>query len=163
MSVSHHHVMIFDGDYLPFFSFVCFLFSMCTETCEEPLVDLCEVLNTDADILGMLGKPSVDSGASRDISTVGEAGLHGPHPSSAGFLCLHFFPKRKGYLLRRQNALIFSVFRSTTFLFSTIYFFILFYGYNFVCFLALSEMCCVLFSFLSPLFSFIFISGFGSL
>ncbi|XP_076001014.1 histone-lysine N-methyltransferase 2C isoform X3 [Genypterus blacodes] len=29
---------------------------------EEPLVDLADVLNTDADILGMLGKPSRDSG-----------------------------------------------------------------------------------------------------
>ncbi|XP_029971030.1 histone-lysine N-methyltransferase 2C isoform X3 [Salarias fasciatus] len=29
---------------------------------EEPLVDLSDVLNTDADILGMLGKPSSDSG-----------------------------------------------------------------------------------------------------
>ncbi|XP_068197773.1 histone-lysine N-methyltransferase 2C [Antennarius striatus] len=29
---------------------------------EEPLVDLSDVLNTDADILGMLGKPSNDSG-----------------------------------------------------------------------------------------------------
>lgn len=35
-----------------------------TETAEEPLVDLSDVLNTDADILGMLGKPSSDSGAS---------------------------------------------------------------------------------------------------
>lgn len=34
-----------------------------TETSEEPLVDLSDVLNTDADILGMLGKPSSDSGA----------------------------------------------------------------------------------------------------
>ncbi|XP_056148692.1 histone-lysine N-methyltransferase 2C [Lampris incognitus] len=32
------------------------------QTSEEPLVDLCDVLNTDADILGMLGKPSSDSG-----------------------------------------------------------------------------------------------------
>nr|XP_019959050.1 PREDICTED: histone-lysine N-methyltransferase 2C isoform X3 [Paralichthys olivaceus] len=33
-----------------------------TQTSEEPLVDLSDVLNTDADILGMLGKPSNDSG-----------------------------------------------------------------------------------------------------
>ncbi|XP_077411790.1 histone-lysine N-methyltransferase 2C isoform X2 [Vanacampus margaritifer] len=32
------------------------------QTSEEPLVDLSDVLNTDADILGMLGKPSSDSG-----------------------------------------------------------------------------------------------------
>ncbi|XP_063317745.1 histone-lysine N-methyltransferase 2C-like isoform X4 [Pelmatolapia mariae] len=32
------------------------------QTSEEPLVDLSDVLNTDADILGMLGKPSNDSG-----------------------------------------------------------------------------------------------------
>ncbi|XP_057712545.1 histone-lysine N-methyltransferase 2C isoform X1 [Corythoichthys intestinalis] len=32
------------------------------QTSEEPLVDLADVLNTDADILGMLGKPSGDSG-----------------------------------------------------------------------------------------------------
>ncbi|XP_077470695.1 histone-lysine N-methyltransferase 2C isoform X2 [Stigmatopora argus] len=32
------------------------------QTSEEPLVDLSDVLNTDADILGMLGKPSGDSG-----------------------------------------------------------------------------------------------------
>ncbi|XP_041659164.1 histone-lysine N-methyltransferase 2C isoform X2 [Cheilinus undulatus] len=31
------------------------------QTSEEPLVDLSDVLNTDADILGMLGKPSSDS------------------------------------------------------------------------------------------------------
>ena len=47
---------------------------MCTETREEPLVDLCEVLNTDADILGMLGRPSIDSGASRDLSGGGGVG-----------------------------------------------------------------------------------------
>lgn len=48
------------------FSFVFFLFlpSPSTETSEEPLVDLSDVLNTDADILGMLEKPSSDSGAS---------------------------------------------------------------------------------------------------
>lgn len=47
------------------FFFFCFLF-FCpsTEASEEPLVDLSDVLNTDADILGMLGKPSSDSGAS---------------------------------------------------------------------------------------------------
>ncbi|XP_074545267.1 histone-lysine N-methyltransferase 2C isoform X4 [Halichoeres trimaculatus] len=32
------------------------------QTSEEPLVDLSDVLNSDADILGMLGKPSSDSG-----------------------------------------------------------------------------------------------------
>ncbi|XP_044075818.1 histone-lysine N-methyltransferase 2C isoform X5 [Siniperca chuatsi] len=32
------------------------------QTSEEPLVDLSDVLNTDADILGMFGKPSSDSG-----------------------------------------------------------------------------------------------------
>ncbi|XP_034744786.1 histone-lysine N-methyltransferase 2C isoform X6 [Etheostoma cragini] len=32
------------------------------QTSEDPLVDLSDVLNTDADILGMLGKPSSDSG-----------------------------------------------------------------------------------------------------
>ncbi|XP_047187758.1 histone-lysine N-methyltransferase 2C isoform X3 [Scophthalmus maximus] len=32
------------------------------QSSEEPLVDLSDVLNTDADILGMLGKPSNDSG-----------------------------------------------------------------------------------------------------
>ncbi|XP_028327720.1 histone-lysine N-methyltransferase 2C isoform X3 [Gouania willdenowi] len=32
------------------------------QPCEEPLVDLCDVLNTDADILGMLGKASSESG-----------------------------------------------------------------------------------------------------
>ncbi|XP_061588310.1 histone-lysine N-methyltransferase 2C isoform X1 [Cololabis saira] len=32
------------------------------QTSEEPLVDLSDVLNTDADILGVLGKPSSDSG-----------------------------------------------------------------------------------------------------
>lgn len=48
-----------------FLSFFCFLFfSPSTEASEEPLVDLSDVLNTDADILGMLGKPSSDSGAS---------------------------------------------------------------------------------------------------
>lgn len=47
-----------------FSSYFCFIFSPSTETSEEPLVDLSDVLNTDADILGMLGKPSSDSGAS---------------------------------------------------------------------------------------------------
>ena len=61
---------------------------MCTETCEEPLVDLCEVLNTDADILGMLGKPSIDSGASHDLS--GGRGLHSLRPSHAGFIGFYF-------------------------------------------------------------------------
>ncbi len=46
------------------FLFCFFLFFPSTETSEEPLVDLSDVLNTDADILGMLGKPSSDSGAS---------------------------------------------------------------------------------------------------
>ncbi|TNN45798.1 Histone-lysine N-methyltransferase 2C [Liparis tanakae] len=32
------------------------------QTSEEPLVDLSDVLNTDADILGMLGKQGSDSG-----------------------------------------------------------------------------------------------------
>lgn len=50
-----------------FFSFL-FFFSPSTEASEEPLVDLSDVLNTDADILGMLGKPSSDSGASYIIS-----------------------------------------------------------------------------------------------
>lgn len=51
-------------DILVFFLF-CFIFvSPSTETSEEPLVDLSDVLNTDADILGILGKPSSDSGAS---------------------------------------------------------------------------------------------------
>ncbi|XP_047445437.1 histone-lysine N-methyltransferase 2C isoform X4 [Mugil cephalus] len=36
--------------------------SAAAQTSEEPLVDLSDVLNTDADILGMLGKPSSDSG-----------------------------------------------------------------------------------------------------
>lgn len=48
--------------------FGCFFFflpfSPSTEASEEPLVDLSDVLNTDADILGMLGKSSNDSGAS---------------------------------------------------------------------------------------------------
>lgn len=47
-----------------FSSFFVSFFSPPTETSEEPLVDLSDVLNTDADILGMLGKPSSDSGAS---------------------------------------------------------------------------------------------------
>ena len=56
-------IMICDG--LVFFLFfVSSFFSPSTETSEEPLVDLSDVLNTDADILGMLGKPSSDSGAS---------------------------------------------------------------------------------------------------
>lgn len=46
-----------------FSSFFCFLISPSTEASDEPLVDLSDVLNTDADILGMLGKPSSDSGA----------------------------------------------------------------------------------------------------
>lgn len=52
-------------DSLVFFLFF-FVFFLCpsTEASEEPLVDLSDVLNTDADILGMLGKPSSDSGAS---------------------------------------------------------------------------------------------------
>lgn len=55
--------MICDG--LVFLSFfVPFFPPPSTETSEEPLVDLSDVLNTDADILGMLGKPSSDSGAS---------------------------------------------------------------------------------------------------
>ncbi|XP_037132980.1 histone-lysine N-methyltransferase 2C isoform X4 [Syngnathus acus] len=36
--------------------------ALAEQTSEEPLVDLSDVLNTDADILGMLGKPSSDSG-----------------------------------------------------------------------------------------------------
>lgn len=48
--------------WLPF-SFFCFISSSSTEPSEEPLVDLSDVLNTDPDILGMLGKPSGDSGA----------------------------------------------------------------------------------------------------
>ncbi|XP_060900714.1 histone-lysine N-methyltransferase 2C isoform X1 [Labrus mixtus] len=36
--------------------------SPAAQTSEEPLVDLSDVLNTDADILGMLGKPGSDSG-----------------------------------------------------------------------------------------------------
>lgn len=39
-------------------------FPSSAETTEEPLVDLADVLNTGADILGVLGKPSGDSGAS---------------------------------------------------------------------------------------------------
>lgn len=54
--------MIYDS--LVFLFFVSSFFSPSTETSEEPLVDLSDVLNTDADILGMLGKPSNDSGAS---------------------------------------------------------------------------------------------------
>lgn len=46
-----------------FFLFCLFLPSPSTEASEEPLVDLSDVLNTDADILGMLEKPSSDSGA----------------------------------------------------------------------------------------------------
>lgn len=48
--------------WLPF-SFFCFISSSSTEPSEEALVDLSDVLNTDPDILGMLGKPSGDSGA----------------------------------------------------------------------------------------------------
>lgn len=55
--------MICDG--LVFFLFLFLPFPPpSTETSEEPLVDLSDVLNSDADILGMLGKPSSDSGAS---------------------------------------------------------------------------------------------------
>lgn len=54
--------MICDG--LVFFPFLFPPFSPSTEASEEPLVDLADVLNTDADILGMLEKPSSDSGAS---------------------------------------------------------------------------------------------------
>lgn len=46
-----------------FFSFISIPSS--TETTEEPLVDLADVLNSGADILGVLGKPSSDSGASK--------------------------------------------------------------------------------------------------
>ncbi|KAK0151829.1 Histone-lysine N-methyltransferase 2C [Merluccius polli] len=51
------------------------------QTCEEPLVDLCEVLNTDADILGMLGKPSVDS-AGLDIMPLADSTPVAPHIQS---------------------------------------------------------------------------------
>lgn len=50
-----------------FFSFSFFVsrpFLPFTEPTEEPLVDLSDVLNSGADILGVLGKPSSDSGAS---------------------------------------------------------------------------------------------------
>lgn len=58
-------VMICDGLFFLFVFIICLLlFSSSTETSEEPLVDLSDVLNTDADIFGMLGKPSSDSGAS---------------------------------------------------------------------------------------------------
>lgn len=55
-------IMICDD--LVFFLFCLFVFPPpSTETSEEPLVDLSDVLNSDADILGMLGKSSSDSGA----------------------------------------------------------------------------------------------------
>ncbi|XP_053186101.1 histone-lysine N-methyltransferase 2C isoform X3 [Scomber japonicus] len=68
------------------------------QTSEEPLVDLSDVLNTDADILGMLGKPSSDSGldfcpfqvdsspppfAGLDIGPLADNSLVAPH-SQAG-------------------------------------------------------------------------------
>lgn len=49
--------------WLSFSFFFPFYSSSSTEPSEEPLVDLSDVLNTDPDILGMLGKPSGDSGA----------------------------------------------------------------------------------------------------
>lgn len=54
----------YDFDCLVFFLFLFLPFSPFTEASEEPLVDLSDVLNTDADIFGMLGKPSSDTGAS---------------------------------------------------------------------------------------------------
>lgn len=62
ISSTSSSIMIYDS--LVFLFFVSSFFSPSTETSEEPLVDLSDVLNTDADILGMLGKPSNDSGAS---------------------------------------------------------------------------------------------------
>ncbi|XP_073347708.1 histone-lysine N-methyltransferase 2C isoform X3 [Pagrus major] len=52
------------------------------QTSEEPLVDLSDVLNTDADILGMLGKPSGDS-AGLDIGPLTDSSPVAPH-SQAG-------------------------------------------------------------------------------
>lgn len=69
-------------DPLVFFLFCFFLFFPFTETSEEPLVDLSDVLNTDADILGMLGKPSSDSGASYISQMVTATRIYSP---SCGF------------------------------------------------------------------------------
>ncbi|XP_038573921.1 histone-lysine N-methyltransferase 2C isoform X5 [Micropterus salmoides] len=52
------------------------------QTSEEPLVDLSDVLNTDADILGMLGKPSSDS-AGLDIGPLTDSSPVAPQ-SQAG-------------------------------------------------------------------------------
>ncbi|KAI3374932.1 hypothetical protein L3Q82_021460 [Scortum barcoo] len=52
------------------------------QTSEEPLVDLSDVLNTDADILGMLGKPSSDS-AGLDIGSLTDGSPVAPQ-SQAG-------------------------------------------------------------------------------
>lgn len=61
---SSSSIMICDSLVFFLFLFFCsFFFPASTETSEEPLVDLSDVLNTDADILGMLGKPSNESGA----------------------------------------------------------------------------------------------------
>lgn len=51
-------------NYLVFCLFLFLPFPPFADSSEEPLVDLSDVLNTDADILGMLGKPSSDTGAS---------------------------------------------------------------------------------------------------
>lgn len=60
--VSSSSFIICDTLVFLFFPFISFPSS--AETTEEPLVDLADVLNTGADILGVLGKPSGDSGAS---------------------------------------------------------------------------------------------------
>lgn len=58
----HHHLLFVTLWFSFVFPFISFPSS--AETTEEPLVDLADVLNTGADILGVLGKPSGDSGAS---------------------------------------------------------------------------------------------------
>lgn len=144
-------IMIF---WFSFFLFFCFfLFSPSTETSEEPLVDLSDVLNTDADILGMLGKPSSDSGASYISQAVTVARIYKQSPSRG---LTKSFPRgseissdSKFILLSPLNSFLKS--HSLKILLIHLWFYLLF---------ALSEVCCACSVF--TIFSLI-LSGFGFL
>lgn len=78
-----------------------FLLLQSTETSDEPLVDLADVLNSDADILGMLGKSSSESGASFYLT--------GSHSSN--------YPKTTSFFIQQIASLLHTVTHLIDFLF----------------------------------------------